>query len=261
MFSEVGYDIIKIMQRGFSPITVLIGVIVIMLLAGGLFYVNRLSGSKSQSSEVTSQTQTPQVTTNGSFTSSPSTEQVNNINEISNWKTFTHYLLNFSVKYPSDVLTPKFATNVGVNDQSKPVAFEYRIANERYKDKGFDNAGDLNLGKLEITNNNSVGSTGYDGIGFTSYYIGNKDIDFLKDYFKTSKNFTITLLNGKNIGVYDQTKNIVDGYPPSYAKYYYFKIGANLLRVGTGIYSSTPEDQRNQVFSLLDKISTTITYP
>lgn len=75
------------MQKGFAPILILVGILIIMVVAGGAFYFGRQTTPKPQ-------TQNPVVTSTPQPSPSP--------DETSNWKTYTNTKNGYSFKYPSD---------------------------------------------------------------------------------------------------------------------------------------------------------------
>lgn len=91
---------IKLMQKGFSVIIVLVGLIGILIVAAGLFYASRLTAPKVQPQNSTSVVQTsPLAVSNIQQTPAPTTTQVN---ETSGWKTYKSVIEGFTFKYPSD---------------------------------------------------------------------------------------------------------------------------------------------------------------
>ncbi len=72
-------------QKGFAPVLVILGLVVILGIAGGAYYLGTIK-NKSQPQNPTVTSQTP---------SSPIP------NETTNWKTYTNIKSGFSFKYPS----------------------------------------------------------------------------------------------------------------------------------------------------------------
>lgn len=86
------------MQKGFMPILILVGILIITAVAGGAYYLGRLATSKPSPAPVS---QTPQPT----LSTVPVTD------ETVNWKTYEDLDLGFSLKYP---FNPNFgATGYG----------------------------------------------------------------------------------------------------------------------------------------------------
>ncbi len=75
------------MQRGQTLVYILVGVLILISVAGGAYYLARQTTPKSQASVVISQT--PQ--------SAPSS-----VNETVDWKTYTNTVYGYSISYPSD---------------------------------------------------------------------------------------------------------------------------------------------------------------
>lgn len=184
--------------------------------------------------------------------------------ETINWKTYTHSSLPFSVKYPSDVLTPSFK-NID------PEALKNRLISlssdiDQYVESkyygngidGFDDSDNTDLGSLIPQSDYIPNSTySYRGIRFSQYYLGNKDISALVPYFRNNKGFSTTQINGVKVGVFDGTTKIT-GIPPAYVKTYYFKMGEYVLSVGTFIFASAAPLDKSKIFTLFDNLAKTI---
>lgn len=78
------------MQKGFTPVLVLVGILVLIAVAGGAYYLGKSQTPKSQNQVVVSQTPQPASTPQSS--SAP--------DEIANWKIYINDKYTF--KYPSD---------------------------------------------------------------------------------------------------------------------------------------------------------------
>ncbi len=75
------------MQKGFAPIFILVGILVLTVVAGGAYYFGKSQAPKSQNP-------LPIVTSIASPSATP--------DETANWKTYTSEDTTFSFKYPSD---------------------------------------------------------------------------------------------------------------------------------------------------------------
>lgn len=83
------------MQKGQAPVLILVGILVIVAVAGGAFYLGRQTTPKpSPSPVVTSQTPKP---TNTSLESTGSAETAN-------WKTYKNSQYSYSFKYPQELV-------------------------------------------------------------------------------------------------------------------------------------------------------------
>ncbi len=92
----------KYKQNGFAPIIILVGILVIVAIAGGAYYFGKSQSVKqaalpSPNSVVTSQT--PQPTAVSQTTSIPSPSS---IDETASWKTYTNIKVEYSLQYPSN---------------------------------------------------------------------------------------------------------------------------------------------------------------
>ncbi|RJQ24443.1 hypothetical protein C4577_07730, partial [Candidatus Parcubacteria bacterium] len=83
----------QLIQRGFVPALILVGVLIIAGLAGGSYYFGVLKNTKPQP-------QNPILASAIPF-SSPSDETANPDLTGANWKTYTNELNKISFKYPS----------------------------------------------------------------------------------------------------------------------------------------------------------------
>jgi len=81
------------MQKGFASILILVGILVITIVAGGVYYFGKSQVSKPQPSNPPVVSQTPQPTITTQPTSIP--------DETANWKTYINKKYGFSVKYPA----------------------------------------------------------------------------------------------------------------------------------------------------------------
>ena len=110
------------MQRGFAPILVLVGILILAIIAGGVYYFGRSQIVKPQPQNPVVVYQTPQPTLAPS--SFPDVNPVpNGTGETANWKTYTNTKYGYQVKYPAgeiwyDEENPKhrdLVHSVGIN--------------------------------------------------------------------------------------------------------------------------------------------------
>ncbi len=104
------------MQKGFAPILILVGILVIIGVAGGAYYFGKSQVSKSQLPNPVVASQTPQPTT----APQPSSAS----DETANWKTYTNDYWKFQFQYP-----PTWALLPGY----KPTDISFDIINFDYE--------------------------------------------------------------------------------------------------------------------------------
>lgn len=187
----------------------------------------------------------------------------NPLSNISIWKIYKHPILDFSVRYPSDVLYPDFVDINPNSPENKKLAASILGVNlymsNAYKTRGFDSGPELNLGFLKLNSETNFITKKYMGINFIVYYFP-KDIRSLKEYFGSYKDFYFSTINNQTVGVIDHTKEI-DGEPPSWAKFYFLKFGDNLLKIGTFIPAEfASKEDKKRVFELFENVSKTISF-
>lgn len=187
----------------------------------------------------------------------------NPIGNISAWKIYKNPILDFSVKYPSNILYPDFNDiNPNSPENKKLAASDPGIdlyMNDFYIKRGFDSGPELNVGFLKLNSETNFVTKKYRGINFIVYYFP-KDIKSLKEYFGSNKDFYFSKINNQTVGVIDHTKAI-DGEPPSWAKFYFFKSGNNLLKIGTFIPAEfASKEDKKRVFELFENVSKTVSF-
>lgn len=118
------------MQKGQAVLWIVVGILIIIAVAGGAYYLGSLKnqqavsfGNKSQNSVVTSQTSQPTP------------------DKIANWKTYTVEANNFSIKYP---------------------------ANWEFKDPS-NSSSDERIGTIVVFQNQTNKTYGQDGQGYTDF--------------------------------------------------------------------------------------------
>lgn len=89
------------MQRGFAPIVILVGLVLVTVIAGGTYFLT--SRLHSSPSTVKPSTITPSVPTPSS-TATPKPSQSPDI--VAGWKTYTITTVGLSFSYPSDLINP-----------------------------------------------------------------------------------------------------------------------------------------------------------
>ncbi len=79
-------------QKGFAPVIILVGLLIIFAVAGGVYYLGRSSSSKPVTNSVVTYQVSP--TLQATVSASPS--------ETANWKIFTSENYGYSFKYPTN---------------------------------------------------------------------------------------------------------------------------------------------------------------
>ena len=102
------------MQKGFAPILILIGILVIMAVAGGAYYFGKSQISKPQSQIETSQTPKPAVV-----------PQPTPSDETTDWKTFTK--LGYEIKYPPSSVITEFDLDSSMPDLLSSTSTEVKV--------------------------------------------------------------------------------------------------------------------------------------
>ncbi len=90
-------------QKGFTPIIILVGILVIVAIAGGAYYFAKSQSVKPETTSFPNSvqtTQSPQSTSVSQSTSTPSAD------ETANWKSYTDQTYNYSFKYPPQYIKP-----------------------------------------------------------------------------------------------------------------------------------------------------------
>lgn len=82
------------MQKGQTPILIIVGILVVVVIAGGAYYLGRTTNPKPSPTPVVT-SQSPQPTPNASPTPTDA-------GETANWITYTNIKANYSFKYPTD---------------------------------------------------------------------------------------------------------------------------------------------------------------
>lgn len=81
------------MQRGFSPILILVGIVLVIVMVGGVYYLRIFQSTKSI-------TQNSEVTTILKLTPIPSKSTTD---ETANWKSYTNKDIGIEIKYPDNL--------------------------------------------------------------------------------------------------------------------------------------------------------------
>lgn len=89
------------MQKGFSAILVLVGLVAVLVVVGGIFYVGRLITPKTNS-DTSQATSLPSASTNNYQQPSPSVQQPTKTDDTANWKTYKSQIESFTFKYPAN---------------------------------------------------------------------------------------------------------------------------------------------------------------
>lgn len=123
------------MQRGFSGILILVGVLILAVVAGGAFFLGR------QTSPVQTVVQTmvspSPVPSQQVPVESPKQASPSPVDEIANWKTYTSTKYKYLIKYPTDWET--YAYGYKPSDEPKD------IGGERFLRKNGNSGSDLQI--------------------------------------------------------------------------------------------------------------------
>lgn len=94
------------MQKGQATVLILVGILVIIVVAGRAYYLGRLATPKSQPQNPVAQTPQPTITAQPTLTP----------DETGNWKIYTNAQLGYSVKIPNyyTVSKPNSSETIGV---------------------------------------------------------------------------------------------------------------------------------------------------
>ncbi|MDO8577043.1 MAG: hypothetical protein Q7R82_01740 [Candidatus Daviesbacteria bacterium] len=91
---QKGYTTFSFHERGFAPLILLVGMLVIIGVAGGAYFFGKSQVAKSQPSNPVIASQTPQITPTPASTP----------DETANWKTYSNNANGYSLRYPGDLL-------------------------------------------------------------------------------------------------------------------------------------------------------------
>lgn len=108
------------MQKGQTQVLILAGIVILIAVAGGIFFLGRVTAPKPQLPVATSSPQPSPTPDETVYTES---------DETTNWKTYTNTNYGFSVKYPTDLEVedrsnqfPPFT--IFLTDKTKQVPYE-----------------------------------------------------------------------------------------------------------------------------------------
>ena len=141
------------MQRGFSPIIVVIVVAAIALLGGGLFYAGRITAPKSDIQNSLPIPKSLRTTSDNNGQAIPEAKnQDTRIDKTADWKTYVGKpQLNFTVKYPSS-WSVREDFNKAYNHYQQVFIESVPVTDSNYKDIfKFDFIGDPNTTRIKGT--------------------------------------------------------------------------------------------------------------
>lgn len=109
------------MQKGFSAVFLLVGVLVIALIAGGAFYIGRNTVPAPQNDSI-QKAQINQTSNPTPEASSKQPEPSSVSDETTGWKTYSN--ANYSFKYPADwtLSTSEYLNSVSLTNPNKTVS-------------------------------------------------------------------------------------------------------------------------------------------
>jgi hypothetical protein len=161
------FPFLGVNQTGFSPIFLLIGILVLGLVGGGVYYWNQ---SKNSPSSETIQKQLPPT-----HTQSP--------DPTANWKAYTNNQLNFSFEYPPTwIIAPPgegccvtiYSNGATYPDKYLMVEADYGIKNQCEADKSYSREWKLREEQGNINNTPVTifqGESNYQGILYDRKYL------------------------------------------------------------------------------------------
>ncbi len=214
------------MQKGFTPILILIGVLLIAGVAGGAFYLGRVSTPKLES-------QNPVFTSQ----SSP-TPTALHIDETVGWKTYTDEVQKFAIKYPSNYIRQDIELDGYYNS---PIFYSPSLM--------YDESG-----KIVEGNSMQVFITKYWEFGTGKEVI--KTLDDIEQEIKSAKSGPkYTLIERVDLNGVAAIKTISDHYQDRSTRYYLVEDGKE-FRIGctyslSDIISSKTCDEILMTFTIL----------
>jgi len=125
------------MQRGQTGILILVGVLLLVVVAGGAYYLGRQTSPKSPSAPVVT-SQIPQPTPASSFDVNPAPTGAR---ETANWKIYTSSHANYSFKYPQEWPLVIVPVSTGCNPCIEDIDFTPNY---------IPNSGDTTLGVIIV---------------------------------------------------------------------------------------------------------------
>lgn len=93
------------MQKGQVQVLILAGIVLTIALAGGIFYLGRISAPKPQNVITSSPQPSPAPT--------DANREPNGSAETANWKTYTNTKIGFQIKYPPTFTKPALPSGIG----------------------------------------------------------------------------------------------------------------------------------------------------
>ena len=97
-------------QRGFTPILIIVGILIIATVAGGAYYLRKDTSSLRGGSEATD------VAISPTPTPTPDETVYTESDETANWKTYTNTEYGYSIKYSQNFKTQVQAAGAGVKE-------------------------------------------------------------------------------------------------------------------------------------------------
>lgn len=153
------------MQKGFSTILVLVGLVAVTVLVGGIFYVGRLTAPKTQPESSVSKLEASPESSSKSLNVNNQTSTDDSI--IVGWKTHTNTEGNYSIQYPSDWVLEIFKEKYPYNARYDKAHIVFQSRTTTAKEKADDAPGlpvDMATGSIKIINTDSMRGTDYSKI-------------------------------------------------------------------------------------------------
>lgn len=159
------------MQKGFSVILVLVGLVAVVVVAGGIFYVARLTAPKPQPESSVSKLESSPIST--SKPSNVNSQTSTDSSMIVGWKTHTNSEGNYSVQYPSDWVLEIFKEKYPYNARYDKAHIVFQTRETTSKEKADDAPGlpvDMATGSIKIINTDSMRGTDYSKISEQDFF-------------------------------------------------------------------------------------------
>lgn len=159
------------MQKGFSAILVLVGLVAVIIVGAGVFYAGRMTALKNTPENSVSNTQpSPVSSTKNSNTNN---QTVTDSSTIPGWKSYTSTEGSYSVQYPSDWVLEVFKEKYPYNAKYDKAHVVFQSRTTTAKEKADDAPGlpvDMATGAIKIITTDSMRGTEYSKISEQDFF-------------------------------------------------------------------------------------------
>lgn len=184
-------------QKGQTQVLILAGIVLVIAVAGGIFFLGRITLPRQDSSgQAAPKPQTPVVAPQPSSTPSPTTTP----DPTANWKTYTNTKYGFTLEYPNDWVVK--SENKTVDSSTTRTTIQSSdLAIEEINIPGVGGEQVINGSKLEISASNNENFTSYEQL---KDFMENEYTGFPLNYFTSSKEIIVdgiksTIKSGRKI--------------------------------------------------------------